>query len=403
MVAVRSDGEGRLRVLRVADVPRSVAAGMSGFALSSAQEMERRGHRVSFWFHDDLTPRMTHPGTRRLLVPWLIAAKVIRATRRGELLDVVEIDPACAGAYGLIARLLGTRVPVCVVLSHGLDERRWQAQRVHLRVYGRAAPLRSRLLVPLTLLSQARLACRMAEAVLTVSSEDRDYLIDRMGVPPRRVTPVFGGVSEQLFETPRERHANARLLFLGSWLERKGTLELIAAWRRVAADRPGVRLTIAGVGDSGQVDLDTRDLDRVEVIRMVRRDELPGLLAEHDVFVLPSWFEGMPLTMLEAAAAGLACVVCALCGNLDVFRPDEPQRDGAILIPPNDTDALYGALVTLIDDGELRSVLGARARARAREFTWARNADRTLAAYSAAVGRWQPRGRRRGQDEPEVH
>lgn len=379
-----------LRILRVADVARSVGAGMSGYTLSSASEMERRGHRVSFWFHDQLAPRMTHPGLRRLVVPWLIVAKVIGETLGGDRFDVVEINATSGGPYGLVARLLGRRLPTPVVLSHGLDERYWQAELAHLRAYGRTAPLRSRILVPLTLHSQARVACRTAEAALVVSSEDRDYLIDRMGVHPSRVTCTFGGVSERLFEVARARRTPARLLFLGSWLERKGTLELIAAWRRLAADRPDVRLTIAGVGDSERVRADTRDLERVEVVPAVGRDALPGLLAQHDLFVLPSWFEGMPLAMLEAAAAGLACVVPAICGNLDMFRPDDPRRDGAILIPPNDADALYRALLALVDDGDLRFALGARARERAREFTWGSNAERTLAAYAAALDRWDP-------------
>jgi glycosyltransferase involved in cell wall biosynthesis len=231
------------------------------------------------------------------------------------------------------------------------------------------------------------LACRTADAVLVVSTQDRDYLIERMGVAPARVTCVYGGVSERLFDVPRTRLTCARLLFLGSWLERKGTLELIAAWRRLAADRPDVRLTIAGVGDSDQVRADTRELERVSVVEVLERDELPGLLAEHDLFVLPSWFEGMPLAMLEAAAAGLACVVCSVCGNLDMFRAQNPRQDGALLTPPNDADALYRALLTLVDDDDLRSELGARARERAREFTWARNAERTLAAYTGALTR----------------
>lgn len=383
----RNEGGRTLRILRVADVPGCATAGMSGYALSSAQEMERLGHRVSLWFHDQLAPGVTHSGMRRLLLPWLIVAKVLDAIRRGERFDIVEINAMSAPAYGLMVRLLGTLLPVSVVLSHGLDERGWQALVAHLRVYGRRPPLRSRILVPLTLLSQCRLACRMAEAVLVVSSADRDYLIDRMGVRPDRVSCVFGGVSERLFEVARTPRRDARLLFLGGWLERKGTLELVAAWSRLAADRQSVRLTIAGVGDSERARADTKGLERVDLIEEVRRDELPELLADHDLFVLPSSFEGMPLAMLEAAAAGLACVVCSVCGNLDMFRPDDPLRDGAILIPPNDAEALYHALVTLVDDGALRFALGARARDRAREFTWARNAERTLAAYASALDR----------------
>jgi glycosyltransferase involved in cell wall biosynthesis len=84
----------------------------------------------------------------------------------------------------------------------------------------------------------------------------------------------------------------------------------------------------------------------VDLITSVGRDELPGLLAEHYLFVLVSWFEGMPmpLSMLEAAAARLACIVSAVRGNLDVFRIDDPQPDGALLVAPGDVDELSDAL-----------------------------------------------------------
>jgi glycosyltransferase involved in cell wall biosynthesis/GT2 family glycosyltransferase len=377
----------QLRILRIADVPDVATAGMSGYIRSSAEEIERRGHRVTFWSRGQLAPRITHPGTRRLLVPWLIAAKVIASTRLRKRYDIVEINAAASAPYSVLARLAGRRLAPCVVLSFGLDERLWQAELEHLRHYGRRPPLRSRILVPSTLLSQARLGLRTAEAVLIPSTQDRDHLIRRLGVPPERVSFGFTGVSEDLFDVERKAGIDARVLFLGSWIERKGTIELVAAWRRLAKDRPGVRLTVAGVGDAEAAGADLRGLPGVELVPSVRRDELPGLLSAHDMFVLPSWYEGMPLAMLEAAAAGLACVVCAVCGNLDVFAPEDPQRDGAILIPPNDERALYRALLLLVDDAELRLALGARARERARQFTWAHNAEQTLGAYSAAIKR----------------
>jgi glycosyltransferase involved in cell wall biosynthesis len=349
--------------------------------------MERRGHHVAFWFHDALAPGLTHSGLRRLLVPWLIAIKVIWATVAGERFDIVEINAMSGAPYGLISRVLRPRLPACVVLSHGLDERGWRAHVAYLRGRGLEPPLRSRVLIPLTLLSQARLALRTADAVLLVSSEDARYLKDRIGIPADRVSLPLSGVSEELFGVERKAFSEMRVLFLGGWIERKGTRELVAAWRRLAPEREWVRLTLAGVGDADRARADVAGLERVQVIPVIERPKLSGLLARHDVFVLPSWYEGMSLAMLEAAAAGLACVVSGVSGSLDVFRPEDPRRDGAILTPAGDADALHRSLIELADDADLRATLGARARERARRFTWASNADRTLVAYSAALER----------------
>ena len=383
-----------LNVVRIADVAGVPTAGMSGHLLSSGTEIEALGHHVTYWFRGSLTPALKSPGLRRLLVPWLIVAKVIAAQRRGERFDVIEIHEPLAAPYAVMARRFSTRMPACVVLSFGLTDRFWTAERAHLRVYRRRPPTRSRILVPLTLVSQARVAIRTAEAVVVLCTADREHLIRRHRVPEERVSRAYTAPGAGLREVERTTTSDVRILFLGSWVERKGTLELVSAWRRLSAERPNVRLTLAGVGDEETVRGDLGDLRRVEVIGALGRDELPALLAAHDMFVLPSWFEGMPLSMLEAASAGLPCVVSAVCGNLDVFRPVDPRRDGAILTAPNDAESLYRGMIELVDDGGLRAELGARARERAREFTWARNAEQTVAAYNAANYRHITRGAR---------
>jgi glycosyltransferase involved in cell wall biosynthesis len=373
-----------LRILRVADVPESATAGMSGFMLSSAAEMTRNGHEVTFWFRDQLLPRLEHGGFRRLVIPWLILLRVLAALRAGERYDVVEIHEPLSAPYSVAARILRAWLPICAVLSFGLEERYWQARHASLAQQGRRVPLRSRILVPVTLLSQARVGLLMAGTVLVPSSVDREYLIARLRIPARRVTCAFTGVSGDLFDLAPQDRQGVRFLFLGSWIERKGNGELITAWRRLIDQHPEARLTLAGVGPLGE---DVRAIPGIEVVPFISREELAQLLQVHDVFVLPSWFEGLPLAMLEAAAAGLACVVCAICGNLDVFRPDYPARDGGILIDAHDSEALHDALVALLEDASLRHSLGVNAKARARAFTWARTAEQSLVAYEAAISR----------------
>jgi glycosyltransferase involved in cell wall biosynthesis len=221
------------------------------------------------------------------------------------------------------------------------------------------------------------------------STRDREYLISRLGIPPERAAVCFTGVSADLFELRRTEsdrglQRNVRVLFLGSWLERKGVYELVMAWRQIAAEVPHIELTVAGIRDADVARANLEGLTGVHVIETLSRSDLPRLLASHDVFVLPSWFEGMPLSLLEAAAAGLPCVVSAVCGNLDFFRPEDPQRDGGILVPAGDVAALRDGLMMLINDRQLRVTLGTFARARAREFTWARTSAQALDAYAVA-------------------
>ena len=99
--------------------------------------------------------------------------------------------------------------------------------------------------------------------------------------------------------------------------------------------------------------------DRVHLLGF--RTDIPELLAGCDLFVLPSLFEGLPLSILEAMAAGKAVVATAIGGN------DEAVVDGVtgLLVPPADPEALADALRTLLREPERRRRLGEAGRRRA--------------------------------------
>ena len=116
--------------------------------------------------------------------------------------------------------------------------------------------------------------------------------------------------------------------------------------------------------------------DRVRLVG--RRGDVPRLMAAADLFVLPSRFEGLPLVVLEALAAGLPVVATRVVGSEEAVRDGETGR----LVPPEDAaslaDAVAGALAD--DDGRARWAGAARADFEAR-WTDARMADDTAAVY----------------------
>jgi glycosyltransferase involved in cell wall biosynthesis len=381
----------RLRVLRIADVPRDRPGGMHGFMTQGGAELELLGQSVDYWFAGDLAAGHLPPQLRRIVIPWLIAFKLLRTAISGTSVDIAEIHEPLAGPYAVLRRWLrSSRLPRCVVLSYGLEERSWAASRDRLRRRGQRLSIKSRISVPLTLVFPARVGLRFADAILVPSTADRSYLIERRRISPERIHCVWTGVGEEYLSARAQPAATSALLFIGSWIDRKGTPELVAAWQRLSTEHPDLRLTLAGTGvETPEVlgDFPAAYRDRVTVLPVVDQQTLLALIEAHGIFVLPSWFEGMPLAMLEAAAAGLPCVVGAICGNLDFFRPPCPERDGGLLVHPQDPDALVIALERLLSDPALRSQLGAHGRARAREFTWGHNATLALHAYLAALGR----------------
>jgi glycosyltransferase involved in cell wall biosynthesis len=185
--------------------------------------------------------------------------------------------------------------------------------------------------------------------------------------------------------------ASLTLLFLG-WVDReKGVFELLECLRVLAA-RPGLprlRLLMAGDGSA------------IQAVRRFIRDhalessvELPGwidgpqkiaALRDADIFVLPSYMEGMPNALIEAMAAGLPVVATAVGAVADMIE----EGSNGLVIEPRDPDALIRAVETLISTPSLRMSLGRAACLTAREEFSVEAAVDTLMALSeelAATG-----------------
>jgi glycosyltransferase involved in cell wall biosynthesis len=160
----------------------------------------------------------------------------------------------------------------------------------------------------------------------------------------------------------------------------KGLLHLVEAARAV----PAAVFLIAGEGPE-RTDLEAAARrsaveDRVRLLGP--RDDVPALLAACDVFVLPSLFEGAPLAILEAMAAGRPVVASRIGGV------DELLLDGVtgLLVPPADPAALAGAILRLIATPALRVRLADAGRERARAFDAPAMARAVMALYDEVVG-----------------
>jgi glycosyltransferase involved in cell wall biosynthesis len=377
-----------VRVLRIADTPRRLPGGVRFYMLHTGAALESMGHEVTYLWKEDLLPRVSNGRLRRLLLPWWIALLGFRQRRRW---DVVEVHEPLGAVYGLCRVLLGRRgLPPLALLSFGLEGRHWAARRERARHIRRPISLKSRISAPLTVVSQATVAAMTADVVIVPSSADASHLIDRLRVPRRRVVMAPTGVDGAFLNGTEASSADGTvgIIFVGTWIDRKGTPELSAAWNALSED-PRLRLTLAGTSVSaedvlGSLPLDHRD--RVTVIPNISQEDLRARLSDSDIFVLPSWFEGMPLSLLEAAASGLPCIVSSVCGSRDVFPDSRAEEYGAITVPPHRSDALTHALAALIGDPERRAELGRRARERASLFTWQASAEQIASGYAKARG-----------------
>ncbi len=213
-----------------------------------------------------------------------------------------------------------------------------------------------------------------AAHICTRSEFVRASVIADYGVPPDRVTAVGGGVNIDPLPALSNHPANPSptALFIGKDFYRKGGDILLRAFALVRMQLPDARLIMLTDGPLPA----GLDLRGVEILSPTwDRALIHSLYQRADCFILPSRLETWGDVLLEAMAFGLPCIGVSGEGMGEIIV----DRQTGVLVPPEDTAALSGALVRLLSDADLRARLGQTARQRVEsQFTW----DRVVARIS---------------------
>jgi glycosyltransferase involved in cell wall biosynthesis len=154
------------------------------------------------------------------------------------------------------------------------------------------------------------------------------------------------------------------VLFLGRLGNGKGTYDLLAAIRRIVDRHPNVKVILGGDGEVERTRDAVRQLgldENVEVRGWVNATAKAQLLAQAAIYVLPSYAEGLPMSVLEAMSTGLV-VVATQVGGIP-----EAVTNGieGWLVPPGDVDALAQALDSLLSNADVRRRMGMAGRTKA--------------------------------------
>jgi glycosyltransferase involved in cell wall biosynthesis len=313
--------------------------------------------------HPAAFARFPAPASRALLALWRAAAEF-----RPDLLHV-----QCFSANGLYAVALAAcrRLPLVVSLQG-------EAFMDDHDVYQRSTALRAGL----------RLALRRADAVTACSRFTLDDAVERFGLRPGSGLVVPNGVETagdggppRPLPVPFDRF----VLGLGRIVAKKGFDLLVEAFARLAPQRPGLGLVLAGDGP-GRAGLAAQAArlgiaDRVHLPGKLGRAEIAWAMGAADVFVLPSRVEPFGIVVLEALRAGRPVVASARGGAGEIVRH---EREG-LLADPLDGAQLAGAIARLLDDRDLARRLAEAGRQRVARFDWSAVADRYRGIYRSVA------------------
>jgi glycosyltransferase involved in cell wall biosynthesis len=208
-----------------------------------------------------------------------------------------------------------------------------------------------------------RLLNRPRSAVLVQNRDDR-AMIEHLGVDGARIALIPGsGVDiDRLIPKP-DPPGPVIVAFVGRLVESKGVRTLLAAHARLGQRGRQIQLVLAGTPDpANPMSIPTQDIEawsrRPDVTHLGFVEDIGALWASAHIAVLPSHREGLPLSLLEAAACGRPLVATDVPGCRDIARPGV----NAILVPPDDAEALADAIDRLAVDPELRQKLGRASR-----------------------------------------
>jgi len=220
--------------------------------------------------------------------------------------------------------------------------------------------------------------------LIVQNAEDERFALDQRLAPPSALRVIRGsGVDTQLF-TPHIEPAGAPVFVLvARMLWTKGVGEFVDAARQLRRGKLDARFVLVGEADEeNPAAIPHEQLQRWHTEGDIEwwghRSDMPAVLARAHVACLPSYREGLPKSLLEAAACGLPLIATDVPGCAEIAVHEQT----ALLVPPRDADALANAMLRLAGDGDLRRRLGTAGRQFVCErFALKRITEETLTLY----------------------
>ncbi|MDH3199045.1 MAG: glycosyltransferase family 4 protein [Candidatus Krumholzibacteria bacterium] len=351
-------------------LPVARAARDAGFQVLVATRVDRHGERIR------------SEGFRLVELPWrrrsrnllreLSTLRLLWRLYRREAPDIVHHVALKPALYGAIVGPRGLRA-VSTVAGLGY--------------LFTSTTLRARLLRPAIRMALKRMCRRPGARAIVQNPDDRAALTAAGIVGDDRVAVIRGsGVDVERFTPTDEPEGTVTATMVARMLWSKGVREMVTAARLLSERGADVRVVLVGEPDD-----ENPESVPVEQLRAWARqgliewrghqDDMPGVLRATHIAVLPTYREGLPMTLLEAAASGRAIVATDVPGCREIVRDGE----NGLLVPCRDAGALAAAIATLAADPERRRRMGACGREMVAAFAQEVVAADTLALYRSML------------------
>lgn len=216
---------------------------------------------------------------------------------------------------------------------------------------------------------------------VALSPKVQKTILDFYGLPENRVPVIFNGIDLSRCHVKSDYTAGdpVTLIHVGRFNHQKNHRGLLDAFSMLLQQQPDCRLRLLGDGElREETEAYARELGIWEKVDFLgSQSNVYPFLHDADVFLLPSHFEGMPMTIIEAMGTGLPVVASQVGGVPDMLR-----QDVSGLLVPCDAKAVCDACARLVQDQELRRKLGENARTDSERFSAGYMARRYCEEYA---------------------
>ena len=218
---------------------------------------------------------------------------------------------------------------------------------------------------------------------VALSPEVRSSIVSFYGIEEKKVPVIYNGTDLSRC-TPKTSYQTEglNLLHIGRFNEQKNHEGLLKAFARIRKERPDSRLDLLGDGELMEATQKlAKDLGVADAVRFLgNQNHVYGFMEKADIFLLPSRYEGMPMTIIEAMGMGMPIVASAVGGVPDMLMDGESG-----LLTSCEPESVAEAVLRLAEDEALRRKLGQNAKQQSSRFSAEYMAQCYCAAYEGRV------------------
>ncbi|WBL26393.1 glycosyltransferase family 4 protein [Zunongwangia sp. HGR-M22] len=347
----------KLTILHVADIKLDPFSGMGRIAYFWKKAFEEAGHEFIHLGKEEV--KTNHPSQFPKQ-----AYKLFRLKYAAKKPDVILAHEPVSGIF------IGKNIPVAL-FSHGIEQREWNLRNKAYKQFHDPVSFKSKILFPVWRLVNCNKGLKKANLLLLSNKEDQSYGIQKYNRKFNDIVIFRNGVKEDFLANciTKEKNGECVIGFAATWIKRKGTGLITKVAKKLADQDINVKWLLFGTvfpKEDILKEFPTELHSKIDIVSTFNEYEEKSLYEKCDIFILPSFFEGQSLALLQGMASGLCCITSDNCAQLDLIQ----HRINGLLFKTGDFENLSDQIELAINNPKFRNKLGENARESVIDRKW---------------------------------